>query len=665
MNKFIKLILFFFSAAAFLMLAKPFLAADTNLIYNPSVEVVSPSDPSLPDGWIKDFYGTNSIVFTYPVKGYQSNNAVQVQFTSRTNGDAKWYFQDVQAQPGQTYLYSDYYLSNTGSETSVRYKLNTGQYSYSYLGSVATSSTWKQLQYTFTVPANVVSLTVFRLIASVGTLTTDNFSLTLITTPTPTVTPAPTQAPSPTLTPTTAPTATPTLTITPTLTPTATPTIILTPTPTPRPTVTPTPSPTPKPTPTPTLTPRPTVMPTPSPTLTPTPTPTATPTPTVTPTPTPTPPSDNLVINPSLENSSPDGKTPLNWFSDYWGAKTVSFSYPVTGFDENKAARIDITQYTSGDAKWYFQDALVTPGSNYTFSDTYQSSGLSEIDLRYLHTNGTYTYQYLTTLQPSPAWKTVSQTFTIPTDIKSVTAFHSLVGLGFLTVDNYSLKNVDNITKFTQGIVSLDFDDGSISEFTNGIPILNASGFKSTQYIITSYINTDSDYITSSEILQMQTQGHEIQDHTKTHPYLTQLTTAQVTDEIMGAKNSLLSMGVNQVTTFSYPFGDYNDATVNTVRGLGFSAARTTDPGFNYKNSDPLTLKSYSFENTATFAQIKALIDSAVTTRTWAILVFHQIDNTGWQFSTTPAKLQQVVNYLKQNNIPVVTVSQGLARMMH
>lgn len=627
MNKFIKLILFFFSGVAFLLLSKPLFAADTNLIYNPSVEVVSSSDPNLPDGWIKDSYGTNSIIFTYPVTGYQSNNAVQVQLTSWTSGDAKWYFQDIPAQPGQTYIYSDYYISNVDSDVTVRYKLTGGQNSYTYLGTPAASGTWKQIQYSFTVPANVVSLTVFRLIASVGTLTTDNFSLNLATTPTPTATLTPSQAPTLTLTPTVVPTATSTPPIIPTLTPTATPTILST--------------------------------------STPTMTPTPTATPTSTPTPTVAPPSDNLIINPSLEDSSPDGTTPLNWFSDYWGAKTVTFSYPVEGFDGNKAARIDVTQYTSGDAKWYFQDVPVTPGSNYTFSDIYQSSGLSEIDLRYLHTNGTYTYQYVTTLQPSSTWKTVSQTFTVPDGVKSVTIFHSLVSIGFLTVDNYSLKNVDNITKFTQGIVSLDFDDGSISEFTNGIPILNAAGFKSTQYIITSYVDTDSNYVTSSNILQMQAQGHEIQDHTKTHPHLTQLTPAQVADEIMGAKNILLEMGAKQVTTLSYPFGDYNDAIVNTVRELGFSAARTVDQGYNYRNSDTLTLKSYSLEKTATFTQIKVLINNAVKTRTWLILVFHQIDNTGWKFSTTPAKLQQVVNYLKQNNIPVVTVSQGLAQMVH
>lgn len=651
MNRFKKLVLFSFFGVVFLLLSKSLFAADTNLIYNPSVEVVSPSDPNLPDGWVKDSYGTNSVVFTYPITGYLSNNAVKIQFISRTSGDAKWSFRNVAVQPNQTYVYSDYYTSNIESEFTIRYRLASGQDSYAYLGALPASSTWKQSQYTFTTPANVVSLTVLHLIAKVGILTADDFSLILKTTPTPTLVPIPTPTvtltPTPTLIPTVTPTITPSLpSLIPTLTPTATqtPTVTLTSTPTPTATMTPSPSATP----TPSLTPSPTITPTSTPTLIPTPTP-----------------SNNLITNPSMEVSSPDGKTPLNWFSDDWGTNTKSFSYPVTGFDGVKAARIDVTQYISGDAKWYFQDVPVTPGSNYAFSDTFQSSGLSEIYLRYHKTNGTHIYQYLTSLQPSSTWKTVSQTFTVPAGVSSVTIFHSLVSVGFLTVDNYSLKNADDITKFSQGMVSLDFDDGSISEFTNGIPILNAAGFKSTQYIITNYVGTDSNYVTISNILQMQAQGHEIQNHTKSHPYLTQLTPAQVANEISGAKNILLGMGVSQVTALSYPFGDYNDSIVNTVRDLGFSAARTTEQGDNYKNSDPLILMSYSLEKSTTYAQIKTLIDNAVNTKTWLILVFHQIDNTGWQFSTTSAKLQQVVDYLKQNNIPVVTVSQGLAQMGH
>ena len=42
-------------------------------------------------------------------------------------------------------------------------------------------------------------------------------------------------------------------------------------------------------------------------------------------------------------------------------------------------------------------------------------------------------------------------------------------------------------------------------------------------------------YVTLDEVMQMYNNGHEIGVHTRTHPNLTTLTDAQMTDEILGA----------------------------------------------------------------------------------------------------------------------------------
>jgi len=213
-------------------------------------------------------------------------------------------------------------------------------------------------------------------------------------------------------------------------------------------------------------------------------------------------------------------------------------------------------------------------------------------------------------------------------------------------------------------MVSIDFDDGAISGFTAGWPIVNAAGFKTTEYIITSYVNNDPDYVTSADILQMQAQGDDIEDHTQTHADLPTLTQAQITQEIGGARTDLQNMGVTTpIVALAYPYGDYNSTVINVLQQLNFLGARATARGFNDKSTNKYTLKSYSFENTDTLSFMENVVDDAVRTHTWAILVFHLVDDTGSEFSTPPATLQAVVNYLKQNNVPVVTVSQGLQMM--
>ena len=119
------------------------------------------------------------------------------------------------------------------------------------------------------------------------------------------------------------------------------------------------------------------------------------------------------------------------------------------------------------------------------------------------------------------------------------------------------------------GLVSINFDDGYQSMYDNGLPILDAAGLKSTQYIITQKVGTDS-YVTLDEVMQMYNNGHEIGVHTRTHPNLTTLTDAQMTDEIVGAKQDLISWGI-MPTTLAYPYGGYNPAVEAVVKSAGTS----------------------------------------------------------------------------------------------
>lgn len=159
-----------------LFLPTPFAQAETlgpNLIGNPSFT----SSPTLPTGWSKGGYGTNTRTLTFPVSGQDDAYAVKVNITSYTSGDAKWYFNDVAVQGGRTYQFSDYFQSNVPSIITVRYTLSGGGYLYNDIASLNANSSYEQSRITFIVPSNAVSLTIFHLIKQVGILSTDNYSL--------------------------------------------------------------------------------------------------------------------------------------------------------------------------------------------------------------------------------------------------------------------------------------------------------------------------------------------------------------------------------------------------------------------------------------------------------------------------------------------------------
>jgi peptidoglycan/xylan/chitin deacetylase (PgdA/CDA1 family) len=534
----------------------------SNLIPNGTMETPSPTDPTSPQGWSKDSWGTNTAAFNYPVAGNNSANAAKIQITSYTNGDAKWGFAPVTVTPGDTLQYTDDYISNVQTYLTVEYHLSNGTLQYVDLATPAANTTWGQTQVTFTVPANVTSLSIYHLINKVGSLTIDNAKLAKGTPPPP----PPPQDPN------------------------------------------------------------------------------------------------NLIPNASLAPSG-DPTLPTGWSKDKWGTNQATFIYPTAGPSGN-ALQLQVTSYVSGDAKWSFNPISVTPGAIYHYSETYVSSAPTFITVQYDMGNGTFSYQDLMTPAAASTWTPLTLAISPPAGAQKMTIFHLLNRVGTLVTSGFVLTQSTTSSVFPQGMVSLSFDDGYLSQYDVARPILNAAGIKGTFFIVSSYLDgSDPFYMTQAQMLQMNQDGHEIGAHTKTHPFLSQLTPAQMQDEIAGSKADLLAMGATPVSTFAYPYGDYNATVVQTVQNAGFIGARSVNAGYNDKLADKYLLMDQHVENTVTPAQIQSYIDQAVANKTWLILELHQQDYSGDQYSNTPETLQAIVDYIKQKNVKTVTVSEGMALM--
>jgi peptidoglycan/xylan/chitin deacetylase (PgdA/CDA1 family) len=373
---------------------------------------------------------------------------------------------------------------------------------------------------------------------------------------------------------------------------------------------------------------------------------------------------DNLINNPSLESVN-SSNLPAGWLKGRWGTNTTNFIFPIAGHSGTRAARIETTSWSSGDAKWYFQPVAVTGGAVYEFSSYSKGSRTTYITVQFKKNDGTTSYLDIGTRAASSEWSQFRTTFTAPAGAISLTVFHVLKGVGTLDIDTYSLKRAtSDPVAFDRGYVSLNFDDGWLSVYQNAIPILNSAGFKSNQYITTDYL-TDNypGYIKPQHVLAMQQQGHVIGAHTKSHPNLTQLTTTQAREEIEGSRSILLDLGATPVNTFAYPLGGYNSTIQQMVRDAGFVAGRSSNGGLNDKNTDKYALRRISMESTTSFASVKANIDAAIAEKKWAILLFHEVNNSGNRYAVTPAFLQQVVDYLELKGMTPITVEQGVAKM--
>ncbi|MDP3963130.1 MAG: polysaccharide deacetylase family protein, partial [bacterium] len=366
----------------------------------------------------------------------------------------------------------------------------------------------------------------------------------------------------------------------------------------------------------------------------------------------------NRIANPSLETAATSGD-PQGWFRGRWGTNTAVFTYPVAGLEGARAARVALTSRTSGDAKWYFADVPITPGSSWRFTDRFVANIPSTITARFALGNGQFLYEDLMRHTAAAGPQGTDVTFTAPQGTVSVTIFHLINTVGTLTIDDYGLVAASGGDP-TEGIVTLTFDDGWKSIYENAIPMLRGAGIKSTQYIATGYLGFPA-YITPTEVIAMQNEGHEIGAHSRTHRDLTTVSLAEATEEIAGSRDDLISIGVHSVKTFAYPFGAYNDGLKQILRNEGFVAARSTDNGANIPTMlDAFALKRHRADNSVTAAQIKTWIDEAREEKTWLILALHRIDNDGSAYSTPPAMLQEIIDHLQTTNTRTATVKEGL-----
>lgn len=136
----------------------------------------------------------------------------------------------------------------------------------------------------------------------------------------------------------------------------------------------------------------------------------------------------------------------------------------------------------------------------------------------------------------------------------------------------------------------ITFDDGYKDNYTDALPILEARQMKATVFMVTNSIGLPG-YLTFDDMRDMQQRGIEIGSHTANHLPLTDMSTAEATDEIKKSKLWLEWNHLNTVFVLSYPNGEYRDDLIGVLKANNYLAAVTGNPGLNTFDTDPYMLK--------------------------------------------------------------------------
>jgi peptidoglycan/xylan/chitin deacetylase (PgdA/CDA1 family) len=374
--------------------------------------------------------------------------------------------------------------------------------------------------------------------------------------------------------------------------------------------------------------------------------------------------STNLIPNPSLETTN--GTAPASWLSSNWGTNTTTFSYLNTGHAGSHSLKVESTAYTNGAANWYYADVPVSSGKTYKYENWYQSNVDTEVDAEVVMNDGTTQYYWLGAAfaSPTPTWAKYSGTFTVPAGAKSLAIYQILAKTGYIVSDDYSLSEYTPLP-LNRGLVSITFDDGWTNQYTNAFPLLKQYGLPATFYIISGELTDQPDYMSATQVKNLQVAGNEIGSHTITHPDLTTVSATQLQNEMKNSQATLQSVVGVPITNFAYPYGAYNANTI-AVGKQYYQSQRSVGGGLNTKDSLNLTqLKIQEVDSNISQAQVQGWINAAIAQKAWLILVYHEIattpvDPTDALYTTQPADINAELAYLKNSGVTVLTVNQAI-----
>lgn len=155
--------------------------------------------------------------------------------------------------------------------------------------------------------------------------------------------------------------------------------------------------------------------------------------------------------------------------------------------------------------------------------------------------------------------------------------------LQYIRDNGFTTIRMDDLTEAIKGNkelpkkpIAINFDDGWKNQYQYAYPLLQKYGMIATFYIYTNPIAHNKPHFISWEMVkEMDKAGHEIGNHSWTHPYLTKITDPKLLDkEVIWSKEVIEEKLGHPIKSIAYPFGYYNARVIAETEKAGFTNGR-------------------------------------------------------------------------------------------
>ena len=193
--------------------------------------------------------------------------------------------------------------------------------------------------------------------------------------------------------------------------------------------------------------------------------------------------------------------------------------------------------------------------------------------------------------------------------------------------------NVDWIQDTSKKIIYLTMDEGFENDTTAGIlDVLKEKGVKAT-FFLTKYFTDEMPEM----VQRMIDEGHQLGNHTCTHPNMPNLSIEEQTDQVMTLQNMIKDQFGYDMKYFRYPEGVYSNQSLGLINNLGLKVVFWSYAYNDYSDEQPPVDESLAKAVDAVHPGAIYLLHASSTTNAAFLADFiDQCRDRGYEFGIYP-----------------------------
>lgn len=188
------------------------------------------------------------------------------------------------------------------------------------------------------------------------------------------------------------------------------------------------------------------------------------------------------------------------------------------------------------------------------------------------------------------------------------------------------------VDKGEEKICAISFDAAWGNEDTEElIAILGKYNVKATFFVVGDWVDKYPE-----SVKQLHDAGHEIMNHSDSHPHMTKLDADGIKKEINSCSDKIEAITGVRPTLFRPPYGDYNDRVVASAREINHYTIQWDVDSLDWKDLEP----------SAIYDRVTKRVNPG------SIVLFHNAAKN------TPAALPQILEKLTGDGYKIIPISQ-------